>query len=88
MRLFTLLSEAQAEQAERGALYGEFFVWLDHPQPGAAATGGTSWVAIEVPDNRLGKFEKRQGPEFGYREFVLPTRITNLHRAERVQLPD
>lgn len=87
MRLFTSLTAAEAEQAERGALYGEFFVWLDRPQPGAA-TADAIWVAIDVPDNRLGKFEKRQNARPGVREFVLPTRMTNLHRAERVQLPD
>lgn len=87
VRLFTPLSAAQADQAERGALYGDFLVWVDHPQPGAAAEGAI-WVEIEVPDTRLGKFEKRQGPQLGYREFVLPTRMTNLHRAQRVQLPE
>jgi hypothetical protein len=84
MRLFTSLSDAEADQAERGALYGDFRVWVDHPQPGAA-TEDAIWVAIDVPDNRLGKFEKRQGSRPGYREFVLPTRMTNLHRAQRVQ---
>jgi hypothetical protein len=87
VRLFTPLSDTQAGQAERGALYGEFFVWVDAPQP-RAAPDDAIWVAIDVPDNRLGKFEKRQDARPGYREFVLPTRMTNLHRAERVQLPD
>lgn len=86
VRLFTPLTDAQADQAERGALYGDSFVWVDDPQR-VKAEQGSIWVAIDVPDTRLGKFEQRQGPQLGYREFVLPVRMTNLHRAERVQLP-
>lgn len=85
MKLFTPLSIDEADLAERGALRGDF-VWVDRPAPETAAAG-VVWVAIEVPDNRMAKFEKRSGAELGYREFLLPSRMTNLHRAQRVQPP-
>jgi hypothetical protein len=85
MKLFTALSIAEADQAERGALRGDF-IWVDNPDPETAAEDAV-WMAIEVPDNRMAKFEKRSGPRLGYREFLLPSRITNLHQAQRVQPP-
>lgn len=85
MKLFTPLSIAEAEQAERGALRGDF-VWVDKPDPDQTAED-VVWVAIDVPDNRMPKFEKRSDRRLGYREFLLPARITNLHRAQRVKLP-
>jgi hypothetical protein len=85
VKLFTPLSTAEAEQAERGMLRGDL-VWVDNPKPGAA-TEDSVWVAIEVPDNRMARFERRLHPQLGYREFLLPSRITNLHRPQRVQLP-
>jgi hypothetical protein len=85
LKLFTSLSSAEADQAERGRLRGDF-VWVD--DPGAAqAAADAIWVAIDVPNNRMGKFEKRSDRSVGYREYLLPARITNLHRAERVQPP-
>ncbi len=86
MRLFTLLSDDQADQALRGTLYGEF-LWVDDPRAGSTATDAVL-VAIDVPDNRLPKFETRSDPQRSYREFRLPTRLTNLHQAERVERPD
>lgn len=85
MKLFTALSAAAAEQAERGMLRGDF-LWVDHPQAHDAAADSV-WVAIEMPDNRMARFEKLSGPQTGHREFLLPSRITNLHRPQRVQLP-
>lgn len=85
VRLFTPLSAAAAEQAELGMLRGDF-VWVDNPQPDEA-TEDSVWVAIEVPDNRMARFERRLDPRLGHREFLLPSRITNLHRPQRVQLP-
>jgi hypothetical protein len=85
MRLFTPLSAAEADQAARGVLRGDF-VWVDNPRPDEADDDSV-WVSIDVPDNRLAKFEKRLDPQPGYREFLLPSRITNLHQARRVQLP-
>lgn len=86
MRLFTPLSAAEAEQAERGLLRGQL-IWVDRPQPDAAPADAV-WVAIDVPDNRLAKFETRADSNRGYRSFLLPSRITNLHQADRVELPD
>ena len=85
MKLFTLLSEAEADQAERGAL-DDGFVWVDNPQP-AEPREGAVWVSIEMPDVRMHRFEKDLDPRLGYREFLIPARITNLHQAQRVQLP-
>lgn len=85
VKLFTPLSIAQADQAERGALRGDF-VWVDNPDAVKAADDAV-WVAIEVPDIRVHRFEKRSDRRLAYREFLLPTRVTNLHRAERIQLP-
>lgn len=85
MRLFTPLSAAEADQAEHGALRGDF-VWVDNPQAREAAAD-TVWVSIDIPENRMARWEKRQDTPVGYREFLLPSRITNLHRTERVQLP-
>jgi hypothetical protein len=85
MRLFTPLSAAEADRAEQGVLRGDL-VWVDSPQPDDADADSV-WVSIEVPDNRMAKFETRVDSQLGYREFLLPARITNLHRAERVQLP-
>lgn len=85
MRLFTPLTEAQAEQAERGVLRDDA-VWVDNPQPEAAAADAV-WVSIEMPDVRMARFEKDSDPQLSRREFRIPARITNLHRAERVQLP-
>jgi hypothetical protein len=85
VKLFIPLSTAEADQAERGALRGDF-VWVDNPDAGDAADE-VVWVTIDVPDNRVHRFEKRSDRRLGYREFLLPARITNLHRAERVQLP-
>lgn len=84
LRLFTPLSAEEAEQAVRGALRGNF-VWVDNPVPDDAEDA--VWVAIEVPDVRLARFESHPDPERAHREFLIPSRITNLHRAERVQLP-
>ncbi len=85
MKLFTSLSSAEAEQAERGALRGDF-VWVDNPDPREAAEDAV-WITIDVPDKRMPRFEKRTDVRPGRREFLLPSRITNLHRAERAQLP-
>ena len=76
MRLFAPLSEAEADQAEHGSLRGDH-VWVDNPRPKEAATDAV-WVSIEIPDNRMAKFEKQPEPRLGYREFLLPSRITNL----------
>ena len=86
MRVFARLSAAEADQAERGALRGEF-VWVDNPQTWESDEA-SAWVAIDVPDNRMGKFERRVGSRVDRREFLLPARMTNLHRAERVLPPD
>ena len=85
MKLFTPLSAAEADQAERGVLRGDF-VWVDSPRTDEA-TEDTVWVSIDMPDNRMARFERRSDPRLGYREFLLPSRITNLHRALRVQRP-
>ncbi len=85
MKLFTSLPATAADQAERGMLRGDF-VWVDNPQRDEA-TEDSVWVAIEVPDNRMARFEQRLDPQLGYRAFLLPSRITNLHRPQRVQPP-
>jgi hypothetical protein len=83
MRIFTRLSALEADQAERGVLRGDF-VWVDAPQA-EEATEDSVWVAIDMPDNRMARFEKRLDPRARRREFLLPSRITNLHRPERVR---
>ncbi|WP_249019322.1 hypothetical protein [Conexibacter sp. S30A1] len=85
MRLFTPLAAVDADRAVRGALRGDFF-WVDNPVPYEAPDDAV-WVAIDVPDVRLPKFESSENQGRGYRAFRIPSRITNLHRAERVQLP-
>jgi hypothetical protein len=80
------VSEVEADQAERGALYGEF-IWVDRAQP-TGAVDGAVWITIDVPDNRLPKFETRSDSQLGYRQFRLPSRLTNLHPAQRVQPAD
>ena len=85
MKLFTLLSTAEADQADRGVLRGDR-IWVDNPDVSQAADHMV-WVTIDVPDNRMAKFERRSDPRPGRREFLLPSRITNLHGAQRVQLP-
>jgi hypothetical protein len=85
VKLFTPLSASEANEAERGALRGDF-VWVDNPLPDETAEDAV-WVTIDVPDNRMAKFEKRSNTPRAYREFLLPSRITNLHQAQRVQLP-
>jgi hypothetical protein len=86
VKLFAALSAPEADQAERGALRGDF-VWVDDPHPEEAAVDAV-WVSIDVPDNRMARFERRSDQRLGYREFLLPSRITNLHRAQRVQPPE
>jgi hypothetical protein len=85
MKLFTPLSADHADQAERGALRGDL-VWFDKPEA-AKASEDAVWMSIEVPDNRMARFEKRLGPQVGHREFLLPSRITNLHKVQRIQPP-
>jgi hypothetical protein len=85
MKLFARLSTAEAAAADRGALRGDF-VWFDNPQPDEAADDSV-WVAIDLPENRMSRFERRIPPGLGHREFLLPARITNLHRPERLQPP-
>ena len=85
MKLFARLSAAQAADAERGALRGDI-VWFDRPQPNAAADDSV-WVAIDMQENRMARFERRIDPKLGHREFLLPARITNLHRPEPLQPP-
>ena len=82
MRLFTPLSAEEADQAMRGVLRGDF-TWVDDPAH-AEAEEGAVWVSIEMPDVRLARFETDADPQRGSREFLIPSRITNLHRAERV----
>jgi hypothetical protein len=79
------MSETEVDQAERGMLRDDL-IWVDNPTPGRAAEGAI-WVSIEMPDVRMARFEKDSDPRLGYREFRIPARITNLHQAERVQLP-
>ena len=86
MRLFTSLSAEEADQAIRGVLRGEFS-WVSSPVRDEAEAGAV-WVSIEMPDVRLARFETDADPQLGYREFLIPSRITNLHRAERVQVPN
>jgi len=76
------MSAAQADQAERGALYGEF-IWVDNPQPDDVAPDAV-WVAIDMPDIRMHRFEIRTELERGFREFLLPSRVSNLQAAQRV----
>jgi hypothetical protein len=93
VKLFTALSEADADLAERGALRGDH-VWVDDPAVGPAPEGSV-WVMIDVPDNRTAKFEQRSDvggwggpdPRAEHREFLLPSRLTNLHRPQRVTRP-
>jgi hypothetical protein len=85
MRLFTLLTPAEADQAERGVLRDDF-VWVDTPKP-AEPVEDAVWVSIEMPDVRIHRFERNLDPRRGYREFLIPARITNLHQAQRVQFP-
>jgi hypothetical protein len=85
MKLFTPLSATDADQAERGMLRGDF-LWVDKPKAGEGKADSV-WVSIEVPDNRMSRFERRQDPRPGQRAFLLPARITNLHQAKRVQPP-
>jgi hypothetical protein len=85
MILFTPMSEAEADQAERGMLRDDL-VWMDNPAP-AQADEDAIWVSIEMPDVRMARFEKDSDPRLGYREFRIPARITNLHQAQRVKLP-
>jgi hypothetical protein len=85
MKLFAPLSEAEADEAERGVLRGDF-VWFDTQRPQAAPVDAV-WVAIEMPDNRVPRFERRLEPGLAHREFLLPARITNLHQPRRVPLP-
>lgn len=85
VKLFTSLSAAEADQAEHGTLRGDF-VWVEHPEPEAGAEH-LVWVSIEMPDNRLAKFERRPDRQRARREFLLPARVTNLHQAQRVELP-
>lgn len=85
VNLYTSLSAAEADQAEHGALRGDF-VWAEEPRPEAAAADAV-WVSIEMADKRLARFERRDDARRGYREFLLPARITNLHRAQRIKLP-
>ena len=85
MKLFASLSAAEADMAGRGVLRGDF-VWVDNPDP-ETADADSVWVAIDMPDNRMARFERLPGPRLDHREFLLPARITNLHRAQRVQLP-
>lgn len=79
------MSEAEADQAERGMLRDDL-VWVDKPRP-ERASADAIWVSIEMPDVRMARFEKDSDPRLGHREFRIPARITNLHQAERVQLP-
>jgi hypothetical protein len=85
MKLFARLSAAEAAEAERGALRGDY-VWFDNPQPDGAADDSV-WVAIDVQENRMARFERRIDPKLDHREFLVPSRITNLHRPEPVQPP-
>lgn len=85
MKLFARLSAAEAAEAERGALRADV-VWFDSPQPGGAADDSV-WVTIDVQENRMARFERRIDPKLGHREFLVPARITNLHRPEPVEPP-
>jgi hypothetical protein len=85
VNLYASMSAAEADRAEHGALRGDF-VWAEEPRPDEAAAD-TVWVSIDVPDKRLHRFERRDDARRGYREFLLPARITNLHRARRITLP-
>ena len=85
MRLFTRLSAEDADQAARGALRGDF-LWVDNFAPDKPEENAV-WISIEVPDVRLAKFETRASSQLGCREFLIPSRITNLHRVDRVQPP-
>ncbi len=84
MRLFTRLSAAEAEQAMRGTLRGDL-LWFDSPALDEAGPG--VWVAIDMPDVRLARFESHADPGRGHREFLIPSRVTNLLPAEPAQLP-
>ncbi len=84
MRVFAALTEAEADHAERGVLRDDA-VWVDNPPDTADANA--VWVSIEMPDVRMARFEKDSDPRLGRREFRIPARVTNLHRAERVTLP-
>jgi hypothetical protein len=85
MRVFTALTEAEADQAERGVLRDDA-VWVDNPQSHAADADAV-WVSIEMPDVRMARFEKDSDPRLSRREFRIPARVTNLHQAQRVKLP-
>lgn len=85
MRLFVSLSAEEADQALRGVLRGDFS-WVNSPVRDETEAGAV-WVSIEMPDVRLARFEKNTDPRLGRREFLIPSRITNLHQAERVEFP-
>ena len=85
MKLFTPLTEAEADQAERGVLRDDF-IWFDKPHRDAAGEDAV-WVSIEMPDVRMSRFERDSDPRLGHRRFLIPARITNLHEAQRVKLP-
>jgi hypothetical protein len=85
VRLFTPLSASEADQAARGNLRGEF-LWVDKPEASDASADAV-WMSIDVPDKRLHRFETREVRRPGCRQFLLPARVTNLHQAQRTQLP-
>jgi len=85
MKLFTALSADEADQIMRGVLRGDV-AWVSDPVRDEAEEDAV-WVSIEMADVRLARFETEADPHLGYRKFLIPSRITNLHRAERVRPP-
>lgn len=85
LRIFTPLSAADAESATRGTLRGDS-VWFDAPVPQEADPDAV-WVGIDMPGNRMARFERPVQPGAGHREFLLPARIINLYRPQVVRPP-
>lgn len=78
------LLEAEAAQAEHGALDGQFF-WVDRPDPEEASDDAV-WVAIDLLDDQVANLQTADASRLGYREFALRLSLTNPFRAHRVPL--
>ena len=74
VRLYTPLSREAAARALAGEGFPDSVIFfVDSPHPDAAEED-TAWVAIELPESQVERFEDSAEVFRGYRKFTIPGR--------------
>ena len=89
VRLFTPVSQEEADALERGVPLRHPLYWMTRLEP-EEATEDAIWVVLTIPDEELatdGVIEQPVNPGLGYREWKLPPGLPAGFPVKRIVRP-